>query len=174
MSDPGRNAIIFPGFLPFRGAGSGAGRTEGPEQKEAFFAMSIYLDRAKALRATVTPHYNCAQSVLLPFAEECGISREQALRLASNLGGGMRIAATCGAFVGAALTLGLCGVEDPGITARLAEALKETHHGVLDCADLLRINREAGFEKKPHCDAMVFEAVSHVERILRERGLLRD
>ena len=28
--------------------------------------MSEYLQRAKELRAIVTPHYNCAQAVLLP------------------------------------------------------------------------------------------------------------
>ena len=150
------------------------GQAAGTNRKEAFLGMSIYLDRAKTLRATVTPHYNCAQSVLLPFAEECGITRDEALRVAANLGGGMRIAATCGAFVGAALALGLCGVDDPAVIAGLAAAIKANHHGALDCATLLRINREAGFEKKPHCDAMVFEVVGHVERILRERGIIRD
>ncbi len=135
--------------------------------------MSIYLDRAKELRATVTPHYNCAQSVLLPFAEVCGIPREQALAAAANLGGGTRIAGTCGAFLGAALALGLCGVDDPAIITDLAGRLKATHRGVLDCEALLRNNREAGLEKKPHCDALVFEAVGHVERILREQGVLQ-
>ena len=35
--------------------------------------MSKYIDRAKELRAIVTPHYNCGQAAILPFAEELGI-----------------------------------------------------------------------------------------------------
>ena len=136
--------------------------------------MSRYLERAKTLRAISVPHYNCAQSVLLPFEEEAGITEEEGLRIAANLGGGMRIAATCGAFAGAAIALGLCGVDDPGITARLGARMKQNHGGVLDCASLLRRNAEAGGEKKPHCDAMVFEAVGLVEDILRERGLIKE
>ena len=34
------------------------------------------------------------------------------------------------------------------------------------CADLLWMNAERGGEKKPHCDAMVFEAVELLEDIL--------
>ena len=40
--------------------------------------MSKYMDRARELRAIVTPHYNCAQAVLLPFAPDAGVSEEQA------------------------------------------------------------------------------------------------
>ena len=43
---------------------------------------------------------------------------------------------------------------------------------MLDCADLLRRNKELGGEKKPHCDGLVFECVSLVEKILREQGKL--
>ena len=32
---------------------------------------------------------NCAQSVLVPFAAECGMSEEEAMRLASSFGAGM-------------------------------------------------------------------------------------
>ena len=35
--------------------------------------MSKYMDRAKELRACQSPHYNCAQSVLLPFAPDAGM-----------------------------------------------------------------------------------------------------
>ena len=40
---------------------------------------------------------------------------------------------------------------------------------MLDCADLVKRNKEMGREKKPHCDALVFECVSLVEKILREQ-----
>ncbi len=136
--------------------------------------MSVYLDRARELRAIVTPHYNCAQSVILPFVSLCGITEEEGLRLAANLGGGMRIAATCGAFVGAVITLGLCGVDDPPTVQLLARRIRENHSGAIDCAALLKMNAEKGLEKKPHCDAMVFEAVALTEEILRQRGIICD
>ena len=42
--------------------------------------------------------YNCAQSVLLTFSEEIGLTQEEALKLASSFGGGMgRLREVCGA-----------------------------------------------------------------------------
>ena len=41
--------------------------------------MSKYIDRAKALRAIEVPHYNCAQAVVVPFAEEAGLSEQMAM-----------------------------------------------------------------------------------------------
>ena len=40
----------------------------------------------------------------------------------------------------------------------------------MDCASLLRVNKEQGREKKPHCDDMVFECVALVEALLKENG----
>jgi C_GCAxxG_C_C family probable redox protein len=50
-------------------------------------------------------HYS--QAVLAAFAEECGITEEQALRLGSCFGGGMRKGQVCGACTGALMVLGL-------------------------------------------------------------------
>ena len=131
--------------------------------------MSKYLDRARELRAAVAPHYNCGQSVLLPFAEAAGLTEAQAMGICANFGGGLKRAAACGAITGGLVALGLFGIDDPGEYYR---ALRANHEGLLDCADLLRRNRELGGEKKPHCDALVFECVALVERLLRERGKL--
>ena len=134
--------------------------------------MSKYLEKAKELRAITERHYNCAQSVLVPFAEAAGISEEQAYRTAANFGSGMKMAGTCGAVTGGLMVLGLFGIDDgPTINSYYAK-VKENHEGFLDCADLLRINKERGGEKKPHCDAMVYECVGLVEEILKERGLI--
>lgn len=134
--------------------------------------MSKYLEKAKELRAITERHYNCAQSVLVPFAEAAGISEEQAYRTAANFGSGMKMAGTCGAVTGGLMVLGLFGIDDgPTINSYYAK-VKGNHEGFLDCADLLRINKERGGEKKPHCDAMVYECVSLVEEILKERGLI--
>ena len=132
--------------------------------------MSRYLDRAKELRASTAPPYNCAQSVVIPFAADAGLSEEHANALCANLGGGLKRAATCGAIVGGLVVLGLFGVEDAGTVGEYYRLLKDRHEGMLDCADLLRKNKELGREKKPHCDDMVFECVTLAEQILREKG----
>ena len=51
---------------------------------------------------------NCCQAVLLAFADELPLSREDLLRLGAAFGGGMGcMEATCGALCGAAMVLGL-------------------------------------------------------------------
>ena len=51
--------------------------------------MSRYLERAEELRASIIPHYNCGQSVVLPFAEDVGMTEEQADAICANFGGGL-------------------------------------------------------------------------------------
>ncbi|MDD2980318.1 MAG: C-GCAxxG-C-C family protein [Hespellia sp.] len=134
--------------------------------------MSKYYDRAVELRAITKPHYNCAQAVVLPFAEDAGIDEKTAFHIAANFGAGMKRAATCGSITGGLMVLGLFGVDDPGVIADYHKRLRDRHQGNLECADLLRMNKEAGKEKKSHCDDMVYECVGLAEDILREQGKL--
>jgi len=62
-----------------------------------------------ALRACTEVHYNCAQSVILPFAGDMGMDRDQLYALALNFGGGMGCGGTCGAMIGALIALGGLG-----------------------------------------------------------------
>ena len=132
--------------------------------------MSKYHDKAVALRAQITPHINCAQSVVLPFAEDAGIPEETAMRFADGFGGGMKRASVCGAVTGGIMALGLFGLGDPQTLTSYHSQIMENHEGMLVCADLLKANAALGREKKPHCDALVFECVDLVEKILREHG----
>ena len=50
---------------------------------------------------------NCAQSVLVCFANELNLDELTALKIASGFGGGMARAETCGAVTGAYMVLGL-------------------------------------------------------------------
>lgn len=50
---------------------------------------------------------HCSQAVLAAFADECGITEEQALKLGSCFGSGMRQGEVCGACTGALMVLGL-------------------------------------------------------------------
>ena len=52
-------------------------------------------------------HLHCSQSILAAFSEECGITEEQAFRLGSCFGSGMRKGNVCGACTGALMVLGL-------------------------------------------------------------------
>ena len=130
--------------------------------------MSEHLKKAEELRAIVTPHYNCAQSVLVPFAKDCGLTEEQAYKVGAHFGAGMKIGQTCGAITGALMVLGLLGLDDVEITRQFFKEIKDNHQGCINCVDLLRINAEAGLEKKPHCDGMVYEAIKLVEKIIEE------
>ena len=132
--------------------------------------MSSYLEKAKELRAIVEPHYNCAQSVLVPYAERCGITEEEACRVGANFGGGMKMGAVCGVITGGLMVLGLMGIDDPKDANEFCRRIRENHEGFQDCKDLLRLNVQRGGQKKPHCDAMVYEAVQLVEQMMKERN----
>ena len=132
--------------------------------------MSKFIENSAALRAMDTPHYNCAQSVVMPFAEAAGISIEAARRISSNFGGGMKRGSVCGAVTGGLMALGLFGLDDAETVGAYYERLNA--HKSLDCAELLRENEEVGGEKKPFCDCLVLECVKLAEAILREKGRL--
>ena len=133
--------------------------------------MSKYLEKSEALRAIASPHYNCSQSVVMPFSEAARISAETARRICANFGGGMKRGSVCGAVTGGLMALGLFGIDDAETVATYYERLNAAHVS-LDCAALLKSNEESGGEKKPFCDGMVFECVGLVEAILTEKGRL--
>ncbi len=51
--------------------------------------------------------YYCSQAMLAAFAEELGMTKEQALKVGACFGGGMCKAEVCGACTGALMALGL-------------------------------------------------------------------
>ncbi|MBE6972737.1 MAG: C_GCAxxG_C_C family protein [Ruminococcaceae bacterium] len=115
------------------------------------------MEHAKQLRAITETHYNCAQSVLVPFAREMGMSEEQACALGAHFGSGMRHGSTCGALTGALMVLGAMGCGEEEARAML-QSFREKN-GCTDCAHLLAAAKERGEEKKPHCDRLVCECV---------------
>ena len=66
-------------------------------------------------RANFLEGYNCAQAVLLAFAEDAGLEKNTALRLASSFGGGVGgMREMCGALSGACMAAGLLfGYDSP-------------------------------------------------------------
>lgn len=59
-------------------------------------ALRYYADR-----------FHCSQAVLAAYADEFGLTEEQALKLGACLGSGMRKGHMCGACTGALMVLGL-------------------------------------------------------------------
>lgn len=138
--------------------------------------------------------YNCCQSVFVSFCDECGISRETALMLASPFGGGMgRLREVCGAVTAMGMVLGLTeGYTQPGDDAgkaalycrvqQLAQRFcKET--GSMICRELLGLPAGASdpvpekrtvsyYEKRP-CAGYIACAARLLEEALlsRQQGI---
>ena len=120
------------------------------------------MEETQGLRARTDVHFNCCQSVLVPFADACGLDRDTAFQLGANFGAGMRHGGTCGAVTSALMVLGLAGKGGEEFLKRFREK-----NGALDCAALLRMAKENGEERKPHCDRLVFDAVEILEDLLK-------
>lgn len=122
------------------------------------------MEECKSLRGDPAVHYNCAQSVLIPFRDVCGLDREQARKLGSNFGSGMRCGGMCGAVSSALMVLGLAGADEAAATALMRKFREK--NGALNCAELLKAAKDRGEARKPHCDRMVYEAVELLEEQL--------
>ncbi len=116
-----------------------------------------HLEKAQQLRARTDVHFNCCQSVLVAFAQDMGLTEEQAYRLGANFGSGMRCGSVCGALTGALMVLGLTNCPPEQADAFRKRFLE--NHGEINCAALLKKSHEAGIPRKEHCDGLVFEVV---------------
>ena len=119
-----------------------------------------------ALRARTDVHFNCAQSVIVPFAEELGLTREQAYDLALDFGGGMGRGLTCGALVGALMVMGGLKLPQKRRLALIDQFREE--NGAVNCRDLVAACLERGEPKKQNCDRLVAQCV---DWLCRETGL---
>ena len=129
--------------------------------------------------------YNCSQAVLGVFAEELGLDKEVAMKLASAFGGGMRCGNVCGAVTGAMMAFGLkegqAIGEDQETKAKMnayaveiQRRFKEKHQTIL-CKELLPydITTPEGMEQikaenlsRTRCDQLIADAVASVEDML--------
>ncbi len=136
--------------------------------------MSRFTDKAMELRSDPSRHCNCAQTILAAFADDMGMAEDTAMKLGSNFGGGMKAGSVCGAITSGAMVLGLYGMDNPGILNGFYREIKESHGGLINCADLLKRNAELGGVKKQHCDAMICQSIGLIEEILKEQRLLKE
>ena len=116
-----------------------------------------HIEKARELRARTDVHFNCCQSVLVPFAKEMGLTEEQAFALGTNFNAGMRCGSACGALAGALMVLGMTNY--PPEQADAFRNKFRADHGDVSCAVLLKAAHDAGIPRKEHCDGLVFEIV---------------
>lgn len=91
--------------------------------------------------------HNCAQSVLMAYADVLGLTQEQAAMISVGFGGGMgRLRLHCGAFSAAVMLAGVIEGEDgakkehrPQTYARVQEIYRQfvAKNGTVSCAELL-------------------------------------
>ena len=135
--------------------------------------------------------YNCAQAVACAYADEMGMTEEQAALLASGFGGGMaRMREVCGAvsgmFMAAGLLYGSSGLSHEEKAAHyvrlqaLAAQFREKNGSIL-CRELLSgvktdgsplpQRRTAEYYQKRPCAQLVSDAAQILEAYIREHPL---
>ena len=131
--------------------------------------------------------FHCSQSVLAAYADLCGLTEEQALKLGACFGSGMRKGNVCGACTGALMVLGaMYGQYDPADLEsrmranRVNDAMMEgfaAANGTCICNDLLGVDvsteegvAEARSRKlfTEYCPKMVASAAEILSKIIRE------
>lgn len=148
------------------------------------------MKRAERAKALFLEGYNCAQAVVLAFAEDAGLDESVAKAFSRPLGGGMgRLRQTCGAVSGAAVA---SGVLFPELTKHEAYALVQEiarrfaeKNGSFNCGELLRgaglktdtapnpEKRTEEYYKKRPCPELIFDAAEILEDICIARGRLK-
>ena len=115
----------------------------------------------QALWTDTATHYNCTQSVALPFCERYGVDKESTRKLGTHFGGGMRCGGVCGAVSGALMVLSMAGCGEAEVHQFLERY--QTRYGALTCAELLQRVGQGG---KVTCAPLVYGAVELLEELL--------
>lgn len=133
--------------------------------------------------------FHCSQAVLAAFADECGLTDEQALRLGACFGSGMRKGEVCGACTGALMVLGALYGQYDQSDAKSRQVANEVNDKMMKrfaevcgsylCNDLLKcdISTKEGVEYAlenhlftEFCPKMVANAVEILEQIIAEQA----
>ena len=146
------------------------------------------MTRARQAVDIYKQEFTCSQAVLIVFADDFGLERDTALRIACGMGGGMgRSDHICGAVTGAIMVLGLkYGMTDPerqedklNTYGKVREFIERftSSCGSIGCTDLIGCNLSTpeGMERckteelsDRACPPLVEEAVRILEEMLQE------
>ena len=131
--------------------------------------------------------YHCSQAVLVAFADELGLTEEQALKLGRCFGGGMCKGEVCGACTGALMALGLkygqSDIEDMesrkktnDVTAEFLDMFQK-ENGSYICRELLGCDLGTDEGKRyaiennlfiEFCPKMVYSATKIAKKLMNE------
>lgn len=81
--------------------------------------MNRHIDKAMQLRNETPMVSNCAQTIMRAYADELGMTEQQAAAIGCNFGGGMKCGGTCGAITSALMVLGAKGIDSPSRNNRI-------------------------------------------------------
>ena len=113
-------------------------------------------------------HFHCSQAILAAYADECGLTEEQALKLGGCFGSGMRKGEVCGACTGALMVLGALYGQADEADLRTRELSNKVNDEMME-----RFAERAGSylcNKILGCDVSTEEGV----RYARENGLFKE
>ena len=123
---------------------------------------------------------NCGQVVMGCFSDETGYDREETDKIGGSFGGGMHLAATCGALAGGICVIGMTSENNDEATEKtfeLARRFREKH-GAFTCKELLGVDltqpgeldkaRESGLISS-HCPYYMETAMEIVTDILENK-----
>lgn len=145
------------------------------------------MERSEQAEELFLTGYNCAQSVVLSFADDLKFSKELAQKMAAGFGGGLgKQQKTCGAITGAIMVLGILKGEQVNNNDELKsqaygsvnELIREfvAEYKTTECIDLIGcdLNTPEGSEKFKEenvmenvCAGCVQKAVKIVEAITK-------
>lgn len=131
-----------------------------------------HMPEVEKLRERTDIHYNCAQSLLVPFRDVTGLGEEESFRLGNLFGSGMHHGGVCGTISAATMILSLAGFGKETSTAMIREFRKR--HGSIECRELLAASAQKGIMRKPHCDGLVFEVAQYLDETLAGSGPVSD
>lgn len=150
------------------------------------------MEKNKAIEAVnlFREGYNCSQSVVVAFHEECGLTLDMATNLSAPFGGGLgRQREICGAVSGMSMVLGALtpfNSEDKHIsraeiyatTQSLCAKFKECHGSII-CKEILKTGaptnptpaeRTAEYYATRPCERCVEDAARLIEEYLKSRN----
>lgn len=132
--------------------------------------------------------FHCSQAILAAYADKCGLTEEQALKLGGCFGGGMRRGEVCGACTGALMVLGALygqsdefALHDRELANRVNDEMMNRFSkewGSYLCRDILEcdISTEEGVQYAREnslftelCPQVVASAADLLEGIIQER-----
>ena len=156
-----------------------------------FLWRKTMVNREERAAANFISGCNCAQAVLMAYADVLGLTQEQAAMVAVGHGGGMgRLRLHCGAFSAAVMLAGAIEGSDgakkehrPQTYARVQEIYRRfiEVNGTVSCAELLGRagvpeeptpeERTPEYYRKRPCERVIRSACRIIDEMLKERGV---